>query len=971
MEVTFTKAVTLTDFAYDNGYLKNIKIVSNGEDLLNTFNGASPYFCDPYLKDDGTVLVIPTNKYKDIIPKNVDINYKDIQVTINLRNLNDAEGVPFKMDEYTFSYRVNKSKDEVPPIINSLKIAKTQEDALNGTNLISFEEFSHYAKKANYNNDSKIVAANINEHHVNCVWIYVDANDLDSGVDGIEIREQLIRNVKTPPSSANLVDQPRYDRNTNPQTNMVYNQSKDKSYTDCFKYVFCGDSDGVVHLELVITDKAGNTKSKIVDLIKDTVCAQGVTIKDNSYSDEKHLKINPGPDYHSYTYAIPLYPTYDEGTYCIDLDGNKYEDTFWGKSSGGGSAANPETNVDFSVATMKVIRFEWGYSENDMQEAELQYKDDSQFLYWTNKNYGGNSGWTNQKLHPRITVDPYKTIYTRTTVEDGAGNTLTVNNTIEGCIQIVSASKNYSNNWTFNYNKSLPQVSGKWCIVQKDLSGNETGHTFYDSVPTSLGDPTSSSWPDGITEIYYCNHNGIFDNSDCFWNVTGEPYIITKANGSISYGKNSGRDPSTALPTRNQVSILADDMELSAGTWTVNLTFPDAGSSGVFSPTPGIYYYLDCYCKNNEGPYGDSGTKDVTTELIFPIEDFENQTKYVVPSLLRRYHFKIIADNGTDKRSETGWEIHVSLQADNIPPKIINGVSVPKIDIRPGSVYVNDITQFLSDSSGINPEIKYVFVDFPTKLYSINWDDTSVINTGTIKNNKITFVSETGVTPYVCVLVKDTFGNITDGYIHFNITYWQRGITYEAKNTITTTLKFDEVYLNAGANLLYDTYSEDTGWNSTSKTLSYSSRQTSGGSIYTYYTDFTEAAFIRYNEYTKDYGSGGSNIFYYSDVHYFYPPAHFSNPIKCYLKDYILGNVGINILTDQPCLVHTLYCADDLGDNVQAWLNRGIEAKVQVASSMFTYVEPDDIPEGKYYRTLIHFADSDDDGIVMLPIKVK
>ena len=77
--------------------------------------------------------------------------------------------------------------------------------------------------------------------------------------------------------------------------------------------------------------------------------------------------------------------------------------------------------------------------------------------------------------------------------------------------------------------------------------------------------------------------------------------------------------------------------------------------------------------------------------------------------------------------------------------------------------------------------------------------------------------------------------------------------------------------------------------------------------------------------------------------------------------------MGITIFVDQPCLVHTFYNSNNLGDNMQTWFNRGIEEKVQCNSSTFTYEEPE-IPSGKFYTTIIHFADGT---TKMLPVKQK
>ena len=154
--------------------------------------------------------------------------------------------------------------------------------------------------------------------------------------------------------------------------------------------------------------------------------------------------------------------------------------------------------------------------------------------------------------------------------------------------------------------------------------------------------------------------------------------------------------------------------------------------------------------------------------------------------------------------------------------------------------------------------------------------------------------------------------------------------------------------------------------------------ESNGMRTYTYkYTtlqDDEKLGFIKayrwfyHTTYNSTEGGMVCDINYYWDPVYFYAPyiLNSTDPTPT-TKNYYEGALGVNVLTDKPCLVHTLYCSVDLGDK-QAWLNGGLEAKVQTSNKSFTYVEPDNIPSGKYYTTIIHYADGD---FCMTPVKYK
>ena len=107
---------------------------------------------------------------------------------------------------------------------------------------------------------------------------------------------------------------------------------------------------------------------------------------------------------------------------------------------------------------------------------------------------------------------------------------------------------------------------------------------------------------------------------------------------------------------------------------------------------------------------------------------------------------------------------------------------------------------------------------------------------------------------------------------------------------------------------------------------------------------------------------------------YFYAPYEMrkntDNPLVCELKDFYLGQSGINIIVDQPCFAHTLYCPKNLGDTPKDWLRGGLETGIVQKQKSFTYSfeNTKDVPAGYYYTTIVHFADGT---TLMTPVQLK
>ena len=439
IKIYFNKPVRLEDFVDQNGRIKNISITSGLQDLLDNQNGKKPYFKTPYLEEEGKTLIIPFADGNYLINNE---ESKDIRVTVLLAGLKDAiegENASFAQNEYTFTYRINGEKDSTLPELKILNIARTQQDAINGTNLITFDEFTHYAAKANYGGDSDKVAENIQNHHVNKIWVYFEAEDSQSGVEYLEIKEQLIRDTYGEGKQSAVFDK------TNSSSNCVLNLTGTKNLSGSFEYDFKSFEDGVVKLEFTLADYSGKSVSKTMDLVKDTVCDKILYVY-NAKDSISSLDFNP--------FTVAFYPSYNAANYVTDMDGIDYIDTFLTEK------------VDSFRELRESIVFGYGNDKNNLTYVTLSAADNSVNSY--------------HHIIYIFEADPHKDVFIQTQTMDSAGNIRIDNDIIPVAPDIVFSEIN-SDNLYFalkNLRSDFPLVKGYCYLTGKistSLSASTTG----------------------------------------------------------------------------------------------------------------------------------------------------------------------------------------------------------------------------------------------------------------------------------------------------------------------------------------------------------------------------------------------------------------------------------------------------------------------------------------------------------------
>ena len=187
------------------------------------------------------------------------------------------------------------------------------------------------------------------------------------------------------------------------------------------------------------------------------------------------------------------------------------------------------------------------------------------------------------------------------------------------------------------------------------------------------------------------------------------------------------------------------------------------------------------------------------------------------------------------------------------------------------------------------------------------------------------------------------------------------------KNTNgTVTVKNTPVDSTTTAWYLTAFYLEDDEWNVTGQikkdTMIKSNLYQTSHSFNLEFSDNEKQSFIKVNCYNHGVYQGPYSATYlsFSDYAlYFYPEYYLEADFTCNLKSYLeCADNEIAVFADKPCLVQTFYCTNNLGDDKTQWISYAIEAKVQQKPESFTYTIPvREIPAGKYYVTVIHYAD--------------
>ncbi len=889
--------------------------------------------------------------------------------------------------------------ESIKPEFTVLRIAKTKEDAENGTNLITLDEFSHYAAAASYSGTDEEKAAakkqGIDNHHVNSFWFYFESDDTGGGVESLEVSEKLIRTTEGVAV-------------TNSALKTVYqNNGGLNSFSGAFEYNFKNIDDGVVNLSFVVTDYSGNETSfeeafsKKVDLVKDTLTKSTLTCVLNN---DKLFFLDPNRNTVHYEFIVQPFVSgggSEYSVYATDMDGNKcYEG--WGDRYG---------HSTYYGHLAKLSRVEIGYSKDSMTALP-----ESSIRYCENEKYSRplSSDVTNDFYRVSFDCNPYQDFYICPIMVDDAGNERARFFTIYKAIDVVSC----------EYSSTTEQRQTRY---GRDSSGTMINE--YENVESPVWNVKLSSAPNALVYLFALKQD---DDGNVDKN-----FIYAKKNDWYEGGENRLNDLIRASTTAYTSSATINDhgfllyrywgvIDQSARPWTynfiddVNWDSPEncgisSGHSGLWLLEDGIY---NIYCFTFDAGYNDGtkyvtcvgkpftvykgvekphstapSTSDLPSDFTVSLEsagantekhiahikysagftpnpnltyvvnythpdigsysaldEISSSMDFEIPTHYCTYSFKIIAYNANGEKVQTDAK-QVTVDYDNVPPLIWGGdVS----SVSPNSVIISSL-EITDDKSGILRKdgkipVKYFYASQFSWNQHIDWNSEAIRTVFYSGNGNLEFPhdGQTGTTLYY--QVSDNNGN-TDFSNEYNLPealFEPPSLTYSSSKI---QIKWPYISSSYGESAVVQ-YVNNNSW-TTSHTPSYGDiTESDTNHIYAVSPSSSESdKFIRVQVW--------NNVQCFKTAYAYLP--YLQNPTSNTpdLADFTVGSRGLNVFSDKPVLVHTFWASSNLGSNVEDWLYGGVETGMVEKSGSFTYTSDrlSEIPDGKYYATIIHYAD--------------
>ncbi len=867
--------------------------------------------------------------------------------------------------------------EETKPEFKTLRLARTEEDAINGINLISFDAFTHYATKTTYGGDTAQLAEGIREHHVNSLWVYVEADDDSSGVGEFIIKEEVIRKQDgtAVPTATGL-------------KTVFENPSMSRDLKKAFKLDFKTGEDGVLKLSFSIKDRAGNSSEygNTVDVVKDTSFSASFVLLDVNPKIAESSPFN-------YTYSFPiLFPDRLEKKeellpcFIVDADGGKHY-----KIS---SLPKPEdddynVNVDYNYyEKFDVSSVYWGYDENNMKPV------DSISIEHQTIDYLGAATTMEGAIEgdfPQVsfTVDRRKNVCVKVIAKDACGNVSESVGYISKGIDILSC-KEESDSWTLTLSGTLDSKNNfyidgteeSWYtgfyVVYTDPSGQVSRPRIVSTFPTSsstseieltkivYGEDSDvystqvniSDLPDGTYEIY-CMPTAAYVFFiffvPTFSSAAGKPYTIYK-------GVTPPADPNpTTADLPSSFTVNVDPPVKNTGKRNVHVSYPSG-----FTPNPKLNYAIKY-----------SNSKNTVSEFSIS-KDFEIPTQYC------SWNFEIHAFNSSGKSvctSPVSIDLTSSAENDNLPPTAnltlkdssltdltfsYTRQNLPFVDDEGGSgikssssgggiraVYTVSFEYTLAHESGLEDKIDWTGDGIKTATYEYD-------RTTSERTFSVSLLGLSGT--YLYMRVFDNNGN----YLVYRYPYKVLKMVekpYAKKSGSTLYVYCDRGNTDKSCNIIMK-YCSGNKWEEIPE---HSTMGLSGNTFYRAVSLTTEQknTFVFARPWYKTdaiYKNGElkteGQIVIYNSL-YFCPAYYLETDFKCRQKNFIEGSRGIEILSDKPVLVHTFYSTYDYGNSYEKWLENALETGVRSEPSSFTYDYDNlyDVPAGNYYTTIIHYAD--------------
>lgn len=1003
IEVTFN---TLIDFKTLNSSNISIKNKNDATDYTKYFSFAS-------IEDEGvTKLTIkPDNSIKELFKdknEQIDLTVSFIKENINIKQNENVN----LMGTADWNYRINSGVEAILPYINEVALYKKGPDE-NG-------KFDDKYKLSSLNFDYWTMDEVIN-NHVREIYLYISGYDADSGLDYVSLEGELVKSVEgedvlMTPYEDRLGKKEDFKLSEIPAEDgsYYYEYYTKISFTEQFIDDVIKDNlilnDGLIKYDVSLVDRAGNNSKKhTFYIIKDTSIAAKIVTSTNSLNTDANMELDNITDSSRKSEnGIDTIKLFFAG---IDLPwlNSLYDPYFVSEEIPQPpillNPDDPEYEWEFEERDgeykdkLKVLDVKWGY--------DLSYSEKIEKV-----TVFGEAGIVlpEDSVQYIIKRDENREIYISILVEDSVGNQLTREIAVPEKARVTDIKTNDAEElpdviYTVDckdFFEHCALVPNNICIgtqlISEDFKYIEYGNNQYGLTMDgfngiSIREATSE---DGtLFTPYYLKivNKYEFDRWEIFGTTTG---IITLNEGFSGVQdkfipqKVVNIEASTPKKNEGFIIVKAEVSECEINPeYEYVIGYKEAGSdkydytaSKEFSLVTGKKYTFMPFVSKN-GQYI-CHSEAVELNKDFSGKEYDNKVPVLAYSPYEKDYYLSSMPNYVELYPFTD-ESGLYEKAGNIEMEYWF-IPNPTLD----SEKISCSEEFLRTYKE-NPDIlKIKKSEYPKLVY----DESQNVDKNRSKQLIIPMddLPEFSYTLFVKVMDASDNNNYVIYSNHAsNVINREDGyqFTYD-KDKDSFAISFDKGLtsgLSFSYNTLFFSLLDDNKWSyndsksideDATKTIYYNEsdfywhellvdletmelRLDEDRSIFSELYNDSKNKFMRISVRQGQYNNeicGG-----YLKTSYVYPDYYRlkgnANPIVCKNKGILSLENGVQIFADNPVLVHTFYCSTNYGEDDDMWINHGMETGIISDDSSFTYLSDyiKDIPEGMFYKTIVHFAD--------------
>ena len=431
------------------------------------------------------MLYIPVANGKQLLTEEDKAETRDVIVSIDMSTLKDEEG-NFGSGTIQHKYRVNKSKDNIKPVMKAVNLYSTDD-----TTKPYYKELVNTAYST-WKYDSADFGEYNKNHVGSSVYVEFDAEDVGSGVSSFIAKETLIKTEQgVAVSSITSTSRPQ-PASKNEETGKLG-----------ATYTIGTSADGIIKLEFLACDNSGNISNNSITyyVLKDTTIKNDSITFENSTSDlfvptqEGSFLVNSA-DGLAYITALNNSVTGNQQTVSLAIEENSYDFYYYDPTQ---LTANSDVEqfLKFPHSSYDITLY-WSYSPEKITTGPI-VKENGVYTF---------------------TRDVDQVVYVKLVASDGVGNTKEVVKTIAPRLKISNFSPH---NIDFENSDSLPSMcgtdgsaldavpggpGGAWlaCFAQYDLTYNGTKRN-YSKILTDFqgimyGIEDIAQHPTGTIKVY-------------------------------------------------------------------------------------------------------------------------------------------------------------------------------------------------------------------------------------------------------------------------------------------------------------------------------------------------------------------------------------------------------------------------------------------------------------------------------------